>query len=513
MPANNLTITAQWVDDSEGVPFTVKHVRQALDGSYPASGDLVEYESRRGIPGKSTNAPPKTYTGFTPQTIVQKTVAENGSTVMEIKYARNSHNLEWNTTGGNALTGEYTHGNTLYGTPIILPDEPRRKDYLFDGWFKDAALTVPLEANATMPDEPLKLYAKWKWYSAKYTVNHYQESLDGGYELAESDGTWSDTIGFQTSATAKDYTGFTAQQEPIEQKTIEADGSTVVDIKYTRNSHSVTWAVYGAELTGEYTVGDTKYGTPIILPDEPRRTGYTFAGWYKDANMTIPLEANATMPDEPLTLYGKWTGIPLWVNNVQISGDNAHDVLSDGGSVTYDFSTNTLTLNNANLTVARNFNLLDNAVILSAISSPLTLNLIGNNTITGADASGDSYCIYADKLIIEGSGTLTASSGDDNDGYGYTSAIYANHLTINGGTLNLTGDRYGLVVNGGLNGALILNSGSLTSQGGVLAVLLNGVWTDNLNFTFMVGDEPPGTTYDYQLTWYMQYKYVHIHTP
>src|SRR5690606_14051404 len=176
------------------------------------------------------------------------------------------------------------------------------------------------------------------------------------------------------------------------------------------------------------------------------------------------------------------TGIDVWVNNVQISGDNAHDVLGDGGSVTYDFNTNTLTLNNANLNGAKQLNPSDNAVIHAAISAPLTLHLIGNNVITGAEAWYNSYGILADKLIIEGSGELTASSGDGDDGTGvYTSAIYANHLTINGGTLNLTSERYGLVVYGGQSGELIFNGGSLTAQGGSLAVLLNAKWTDNLD--------------------------------
>ena len=43
-----------------------------------------------------------------------------------------------------------------------------------------------------------------------------------------------------TNAAAKSYEGFTAQA--VEQKTIAADSSTVVEIKYDRNSYEVTYA-------------------------------------------------------------------------------------------------------------------------------------------------------------------------------------------------------------------------------------------------------------------------------
>jgi uncharacterized repeat protein (TIGR02543 family) len=438
MPAMNLSYKALWVENTNGVPYTVKHIRQALDGTYPDSGELVEYESLLGLAGQPTYASVKTYTGFTVQPVEQKTVAANGTTMVEIRYTRNIHSLTWEVNEGNPLTGEYTQGNTKYGAPIILPDEPRRKDYRFIGWYKDEGLTVPLEENATMPDEPLTLYAKWEWYSANYTVEHYIESLDGEFVLQDTDHL-SDTIGFETSAAAKDYEGFTVQ--PFDQQTIaddgsakvliyydrntyeltfddafgnvvtttvpyEAaivkpddpsrenlrffgwdsevpetmpagdltfravwgypytvqharqsltggyppdlveteirygipgtnapkepkeyegftatlpgqefpiaeDGSTTMTILYTRNTYNLSWDLNYPDynlnpLTGNYTRGATKYGAAIQLPNTPTRSLYTFGGWFKDPELTIPLEENPTMPAHDMTLYAKW---------------------------------------------------------------------------------------------------------------------------------------------------------------------------------------------------------------
>lgn len=73
--------------------------------------------------------------------------------------------------------------------------------------------------------------------TANYKVEHYQQDLSTGYVLADSE-TLSGTIGEQTAVVAKTYNGFTAQ--PIDQKTINADGTTTVKVYYNRNVVSYT---------------------------------------------------------------------------------------------------------------------------------------------------------------------------------------------------------------------------------------------------------------------------------
>lgn len=70
-----------------------------------------------------------------------------------------------------------------------------------------------------------------------YTVKHMLQDVTGdGYtEDAAARQTLHGTTGAATNAAAKSYEGFTAQA--VEQKTIAADSSTVVEIKYDRNSY------------------------------------------------------------------------------------------------------------------------------------------------------------------------------------------------------------------------------------------------------------------------------------
>ena len=86
--------------------------------------------------------------------------------------------------------------------------------------------------------------------------------------------TLSGTSGELTKAVVKSYEGFTARE--IEQKTIAADGSTVVTVWYVRNVYTVM--IDGVQHEVEYAapLGNT-------LPENPKKDGFTFDGW-KDQN-------------------------------------------------------------------------------------------------------------------------------------------------------------------------------------------------------------------------------------
>ena len=84
------------------------------------------------------------------------------------------------------------------------------------------------------------------------------------------------TVGLMTAAKEKTtYDGFTARL-PISQATINADGSTVVNVYYDRNVYRLTWDTDGGSY--EQPV-DIRYGATIGKPDNPTKLGYTFKGW------------------------------------------------------------------------------------------------------------------------------------------------------------------------------------------------------------------------------------------
>lgn len=123
----------------------------------------------------------------------------------------------------------------------------------------------------------------------------------------------------------------------------------------------------------------------------------------------------------------------VWVQGVQITDDNKDDVLDDGGSVAFDPDTSTLTLNNADITGTPVPDLSNRtAGIYSKIA--LTLELVGDNTVTGTPAAWSSRGIGGRYLTITGSGALDITTATS----GYSVAINVNFLTMESGTVTAT---------------------------------------------------------------------------
>ncbi|MEE1290214.1 MAG: InlB B-repeat-containing protein, partial [Spirochaetota bacterium] len=164
--------------------------------------------------------------------------------------------------------------------------------YTFAGWYNgENEVTTEYKISSD-----LNLTAKWNANTdTAYTVEHYQQNItDNEYTLVEDDTeNKTGTTGENTSATAKDYAGFTAKS--VEQAKIAADGKAVVKIYYDRNTITLTLDLDGGDGEKEIT---GKYGADVTTPANPTKTGYTFAGW----NPSLP----ATFPAENVTYTAKW---------------------------------------------------------------------------------------------------------------------------------------------------------------------------------------------------------------
>ena len=189
-----------------------------------------------------------------------------------------------------------------------------------------------------------------------YTVKHYKQSLDGTYVLEQTEEKTGAT-GQSTAAEAKTYTGFTVQD--FTQKTIEANGSTVVEIYYERNYYIVNFNGNGSDdgFMGDQVFMYGEIGD--LIANMYTRTDSNFIGWntkedgsgqsYTDGAMVKNLTDEA---DGIVILYAQWSGeddtkYDLWIDGRRVTSTNAHDVFDDG-KVSYDADTKTLTLSGAN---------------------------------------------------------------------------------------------------------------------------------------------------------------------
>lgn len=123
------------------------------------------------------------------------------------------------------------------------PSDPKRPGYTFVGWSTEKNGTT---ANFNFGDtisEDTTVYAVWEAKNdTQYTVIYWWENAnDSGYSYHESTakkGQSGETV--STSSLAKTYNGFTLNTDKTKKSvTIAGDGSTIVNIYYTRNTYSI----------------------------------------------------------------------------------------------------------------------------------------------------------------------------------------------------------------------------------------------------------------------------------
>jgi uncharacterized repeat protein (TIGR02543 family) len=143
--ATTYTLYAIWSANTN-TEYKVKHYKQNLDGTYPASP--TETDNLTGTTDASVTPARKSYTGFTAPSGTPSTILADGSLVVTYNYTRNSYALTWS-TDGDALTGDYTgkSGNVKYEAPITAPNTPTKMGYTFSAWSPTPASTMPAVAT------------------------------------------------------------------------------------------------------------------------------------------------------------------------------------------------------------------------------------------------------------------------------------------------------------------------------------------------------------------------------
>lgn len=99
------TVTAHWKANSK-MEYTVIHWQENADDNEYSSKDI---EKKTGATNSRTNAKAKSYSGFTAQTIEQKTIAGDGSTIVNVYYKRNVYNVKFYTIYDYSFFSGYSY--------------------------------------------------------------------------------------------------------------------------------------------------------------------------------------------------------------------------------------------------------------------------------------------------------------------------------------------------------------------------------------------------------------------
>ena len=151
-------------------------------------------------------------------------------------------------------------------------------------------------------DHALTIKVAYIPYNSEYKVHYKLKDLDGtGYADIET-GTYRGIIGSTIRPEVRNYS-YANFEKTDSFKLTESDGQ-AVDVYYTRKEYTLSYNTNG----GSYIPPQTGlYNAKVNLTKTiPTREGYTFDGWYDNANFTgSPISDSVTL-DKNKTLYAKW---------------------------------------------------------------------------------------------------------------------------------------------------------------------------------------------------------------
>ncbi len=302
------TVKASW-KAKDDVKYTVIYWQENADD---AEYSFKESETKTGTAGTKATPSKKSYDGFTPNTDIEsKTIAGDGSTILNVYYKRNVYEVKFYNNRG---TTEYAdlRIKAKYGANISKK------------WpTKDGSSTWKTSPNGstaqgnidTMPLNGANFYGP-KTGKRTETASYYVEVLPGetpvknkngiGYKLDHKD----TTPGWWLHVTEEDQypiTGFDFVKGISTQIGEYYDDA---EFYYNRKEYKIKF------VNGDTTVETKtfKYQDSIesanYTPNRPNNVPekFVFAGWYEDeprAGEKFEF-AGKTMPANNITLYAKW---------------------------------------------------------------------------------------------------------------------------------------------------------------------------------------------------------------
>lgn len=151
-------------------------------------------------------------------------------------------------------------------------------------------------------DNALTIKVAYIPYNSEYKVRYKLKNLDGtGYTDIET-GTYYGIIGSTIRPEVRNYSY--ANFEKTDALELKKSSGQEIDVYYTRKEYTLSYNTNG----GSYLPPQTGlYNAKVNLTTTiPTREGYTFDGWYDNANLTgSPISDSVTL-DKNKTLYAKW---------------------------------------------------------------------------------------------------------------------------------------------------------------------------------------------------------------
>lgn len=332
----------------------------------------------------------------------------------------------------------------------VVFKKPAKEHMVFKGWFTDENYTTPITNIEAGSTGELNLYVKWE--RVDFTITYH---LDGGVnDQTNPAGYTTGTIVTFKPATKHGYVfegwyledTYTTKVTTIPE---DAVGNKEVFAKFTLEEYEVTYHLNGGtngENPVKYTLEDA-----FTLKDATK-VGYTFVGWYLDADFktTVNSIAKGSTGNKDFyakfmnnyeLMYGIWSKdgfyafLELTQDGLFYNGttygytmkDFASSKINVGSETRGDIVSFTYNPNNETMTFIREYFRNEDAVDRTSETSTLSMiTLPDTKDIAGVYYTGDNRSVK--DLVIDNYGHLTRFNGSDT--YQGTVTYENNKLTI-----------------------------------------------------------------------------------
>ena len=306
--AGDVTLYANWLAN----PYTVSF--ESNDGSSVASitQDYGTTVAEPKPPMRSGYA----FTGWYTDSALTSAVTwpltiGAGDITLYAKWSANPYTVSFVSNDGSAVESITQD----CGKTVAEPKPPTRSGYAFAGWYMDSALKNAVTWPLTIGADNITLYAKWTentgsviTWTPNYTVSF---DTNGGGTVINKTISSGGQISAPPEPTRPGYTfegwykdsACTIPWDFSEKVT----GSVTLFAKWSAESslesYTVTFESNGGNAVSAQKVSE---GSTVVPVSEPIKSGYAFAGWYKDASMTMLWNFSSDVVTDNMTLYAKW---------------------------------------------------------------------------------------------------------------------------------------------------------------------------------------------------------------
>ena len=277
LPSTSMTVHALWIP-------TEYEIEYVLGGGENAPSNPATYNVEDEVVFADASREGYTFNGwygnaqFTTEQVTGIAKGSHGKVTVFASFSINQYTISFETGGGTTVS-EITQD---YGTAVSAPAQPSKTGYEFVGWYESDP--SELYVFTTMPARDFTLYAAWELVTYDIVYN-----LDGGVNGANPSGYTIESATIELADATKrgyEFLGwFSDSGLGVEVTSIEAGSYGDIElfagwevIEYDITYHLPDGATHANPET--YTVE-----TDITSFEGGVKTGYTFDGWFADADL------------------------------------------------------------------------------------------------------------------------------------------------------------------------------------------------------------------------------------